>query len=213
LIRVNLLTQKRDAKKGPEPAQTWLLVVMGVLLVEIVGLIVFHQSKREELALQRRTNAELSSQIEQIKTAIANHAEVKAQLEGLRAREQAIKALESGRTGPTAILLELSQLLTPGRGPTVDADQLAQLRKDNPAVVFNPGWDSRRLWLTSYQENDHVVKIEGVARDGDDVSELARRLNLSLYFSDVKLLPGSRSTDSETKLELVHFQLQAKAKN
>jgi type IV pilus assembly protein PilN len=212
VIRVNLLTQKRDAKKGAEPNQTWLLIVLGVVLVEIVGLIVFHQAKREELARQRRANAELTSQIDTIKKAIANHAEVKAQLEALRAREDAIRALEAARTGPTAVLLELSQLLTLGRGPTVDADQLAQLRKDNPAVVYNPGWDARRLWLTSYQEADHVVKIEGLARDGDDVSELARRLNLSIYFTDVKLLPGSRSTDSETKLELIHFQLQAKVK-
>jgi type IV pilus assembly protein PilN len=94
----------------------------------------------------------------------------------------------------------------------VDADLLAQLKRDNPAIVFNPSWDSRRLWLAAYQENDRVVRIEGLARDGDDVSELARRLNLSVYFADIKLLPGSRTIDSDTKLDLVRFQLQAKAR-
>ena len=70
---------------------------------------------------------------------------------------------------------------------------LAQLRRDNPTAVYNPGWDPRAaLAHRRYKETDRVVRIEGLARDGDDVSELARRLNLSIYFADVKLLPGQQ---------------------
>jgi type IV pilus assembly protein PilN len=210
MIRVNLLPQKRESKRATEANQGWLLVVLGVVVAEIVGLFLFHQVKRDELTKQVRTNAELSSQIETIKKAVANHDEIKAQLEVLRAREEAISKLQEARTGPTAVLLELSRVLTNGHGPTVDSDVLAQLRKDNPTAVYNPGWDPRRLWLTSFQEIDRVVKIDGLARDGDDVSELARRLNLSIYFADVKLLPASKTTDSDTKLEVIKFQLQAK---
>jgi type IV pilus assembly protein PilN len=210
VIRVNLLPQKREVKRATEANQSWLLVVVGLVAIEVVGLFVLHQWKREELARQTRKNAELTTQIESIKKAVADHADVKAQLEILRAREEAINKLQSARTGPTAVLLELSRLLTSGRGPTVDADLLAQLRKDNPTVVYNPGWDARRLWITSFQESDRVAKIEGLARDGDDVSELARRLNLSVYFADVKLLPAVRSVDTDTKLELIKFQLQSK---
>jgi type IV pilus assembly protein PilN len=210
VIRVNLLPQKREVKRTTEASQSWLLVVVGVVAIEVVGLFVLHQWKRDELARQTRKNAELTTQIEEIKKAVANHAEIKAQLEVLRAREEAINKLQNARTGPTAVLLELSRLMTSGRGPTVDSDLLAQLRKDNPTVVYNPAWDARRLWLTSFQETERVVKIEGLARDGDDVSELARRLNLSVYFADVKLLPASRSTDPETKLDLIKFQLQSK---
>ena len=83
-------------------------------------------------------------------------------------------------------------MLTPGRGPTTDRDKLEQLKRDNPAEVHNANWDPRRLWLTSYKEADRTVKIGGLARDGEDVSELERRLKLSDYFSDVKLLPGSK---------------------
>jgi type IV pilus assembly protein PilN len=159
-----------------------------------------------------RTNEELSTQIAQIKKAVANHAEIKAQLEVLRAREEAISKLQAARTGPTAILLELARVMTDGRGPSVDPDLLAQLRRDNPTSVFNPAWDPKRLWLTSLLEADRIVKIEGLARDGDDVSELARRLGLSLYFADVKLLPAAKMTDTESKLDVIHFQLQAKAR-
>jgi type IV pilus assembly protein PilN len=210
LIRINLLPQKRELKRGADVDQRWLLVVLGVVVAEIVILFLVHQVKRDELAKQVRRNTELASQIETIKKTVANHAEVKAQLETLRAREDAIQKLQQARSGPTAVLLELSRVLTNGHGPTVDPDMLAQLRRDNPTAVYNPGWDAKRLWLTSFQEAERLVKIEGLARDGDDVSELARRLNLSTYFADIKLLPANKTTDSETKLEVIGFQLQAK---
>ena len=54
--------------------------------------------------------------------------------------------------------------------------------------------------------------MEGIARDGEDVCELARRLKLSSYFYDVKLLPAKKEHDSETKLELVTFQLEAQVR-
>jgi type IV pilus assembly protein PilN len=212
LIRINLLPQKREARRGPEIDQRWLLAVLGVVVAEIVVLFLVHQVKREELARQVRKNEELSTQIEQIKKTVANHAEIKAQLETLRAREEAITKLQQARSGPTAVLLELSRVLTSGHGPTVDSDVLAQLRRDNPTAVYNPGWDPKRLWLTAFQENDRVVKIEGLSRDADDVSELARRLNLSTYFADVKLLPATKKVDADTKLEVIGFQLQAKAR-
>jgi type IV pilus assembly protein PilN len=212
VIRINLLPHKREARLSAEVNQGWLLVVLGVIVAEIVLLFLFHQVKREELAKQVRKNAELSSQIEQIKKTIANHAEIKAQLETLRAREDAIAKLQQARSGPTAVLLELSRVLTSGHGPTVDSDVLAQLRRDNPSAAFNPGWDPKRLWLTSFQENDRVVRIDGLARDGDDVSELARRLSLSMYFADVKLMPANKTIDSESKLEVIGFQLQAKTR-
>jgi type IV pilus assembly protein PilN len=211
MIRVNLLPQKRELKRATEGAnQSWILVVLGVVVAEIVALFLFHQVKRDELAKQVRTNAELTSQIDQIKKAVANHAEVTSQLEVLRAREDAIAKLQQARTGPTAVLLEVSRVLTGGRGPTVDPDVLAQLRRDNPTSVYNPGWDPQRLWLTGFTEGDRLVKIDGLARDGDDVSELARRLSLSVYFADVKLLPASKTTDSG--LDVIKFQLQAKAR-
>jgi len=210
MIRVNLLPQKREQKRVADTNQGWILVVLGVVVAEIIGLFLFHQVKRDELAKQLRTNAELTSQIDQIKKQVANHADVKAQLEVLRAREDAIAKLQQARTGPTAVMLEVSRVLTTGHGPTVDPDVLAQLRRDNPTSVYNPGWDPRRLWLTGFTEGDRLVKIDGLARDGDDVSELARRLSLSVYFAEVKLLPASKTT--EAGLDLIKFQLQAKAR-
>jgi type IV pilus assembly protein PilN len=212
MIRINLLPRKRRTEPQAGASQGWLVVVMIVLLAEVSGLFALHSYKDGELKAQVRKNAELSAQIEQAKSAVSNHPEVKRKLSELRAKEDAISSLQSARTGPTAVLLELARILTPGRGPTVDPARLDQLKRENPLAVFSPNWDARRLWLTKYIEQNREVQIGGLARDGEDVSEFARRLGLSSYFDKVRLLPGKRAAAGAGKIELVEFELQAKAR-
>ena len=137
-----------------------------------------------------------------------NHEEIEKALVALRAREDAIAKLQAARSGPTAVLLEVAQLLTTGKGPTADPDRIQQIKQVNPLSVYNPGWDTRRLWLINYVESDRVVKIDGLARDGADVAEFSQRLKLSIYFYNVTLLPGKKDNDKDSKLELVNFALQ-----
>ena len=212
MIRINLLTRKRSRVERQEKTQTWLVVAFGLVLLEIVALVIYHSFKLEDLKVQERRNSELTAQIDQSKKAVAKHTEVKEKLAQLRAREEAIAKLQSARSGPTSILLELSRLLTLGRGPTVDAGKLSQLRRDDPAAAFNVNWDARRLWILNFKEDKRKLRIEGLARDGEDVSELARRMSLSDYFVGVKLLPARRQVDQATKVELVRFSLEAGVK-
>lgn len=212
MIKINLLTQKRRVEAAPQRSQLWLVAVMVAFIAEVGGLIVFHGFKDAELQDQKRKNNEIAAQIEQSKSSVKNHPEVLKKLEELRAREAAIGKLQAARTGPTAVLLELARILTPGRGPSVAPDKLSQLRRDNPLAVFNVNWDPRRLWVTSFVEQARKVKLEGVAKDGEDVSELARRMNLSDYFADVKLLPGKQEKDGESGVEVVRFSLEAEVR-
>jgi len=212
VIRVNLLPQKRRTEARPESRQLWLVAVMVAFLAEVAALFVFHGFKNEELADQKRKNSELEAQIEQSKKTVANHPDVKKRLEELRAREAAIGKLQSARTGPTAVLLELVRIVTPGRGPSVAPDRLSQLRRENPLAVYNANWDPRRLEITSFAESARRVKLEGTALDGEDVSELARRLNLSDYFSNVVLLPGKQEKGKDTVANVVRFSLEAQVK-
>lgn len=211
MIRINLLPQKRRTQRS-EGGQLWAVVVVLLVALEAVAFFIFHGTKKEELTKQIRENATLEEQIAQSKAIVKNHADVKAQLERLRAREDAISKLQNARTGPTAVLLELARLLTAGRGPSIDPDRLNQLRREDPLAVYNPNWDTRRLWLVKYVESQRQVRLEGFARDGEDVSELARRMGLSGYFSDVKLLPAKKSRSTEAGMDLVEFQLEARAR-
>jgi type IV pilus assembly protein PilN len=213
VIRVNLLPQKRGARSAaPQASQRWLLVVLGVIVVEVVVLFLFHKTKLDDLQAQKDKNQQLQGQIDGINKLVVNHEEIKKALVALRAREDAIAKLQAARSGPTAVLLELAQVLTTGKGPTADPDRIQAIRQVNPLAVYNPGWDTRRLWLQNYVESDRVVKIEGVARDGADVAEFSQRLKLSIYFFDVTLLPGKKENDKDSKLELVNFALQLKVR-
>jgi type IV pilus assembly protein PilN len=214
VIRVNLLPQKRGARGGaPAQSQRWLLAVLGVILLEIVACAFLHRAKLDDLDAKKLVVKSLSGQIEENKSKIAGHEEIKKALAQLRAREDAIAKLELARSGPTAVLLELATLLTRDKAPTADPEFLIQVRKENPLAGFNQGWDTHRLWLTNYVESNRVVKIEGLARDGSDVSEFAQRLKLSVYFYDVTLLPGKKEVESkDTKIELVNFALQMKVR-
>lgn len=222
MIRINLLPQKRPLRRrgeagapdagGGGESQAWLAFVLGAILLEVIVLLFVYKTKQDQLTQVQKHNQEVTANIDAIKREIANHAEIKAQLKELRDREEAIQKLQAARTGPTATMLELSRILTPGRGPTVDRDKLEQLKRDNPTAVPNPNWDPRRLWLGSYRESERTVKVAGYARDGEDVSELLRRLTLSDYFYEVRLLPATKSVDAITKLELVKFEMSARVR-
>ena len=97
-------------------------------------------------------------------------------------------------------------------GSSISPERLSQVRRDNPLAAYNPSWDARRLWLLRFDEDRRKVRLQGVARDGEDVSELARRMNLSSYFDAVKLLPAKQQADKETGLDLVSFELEAQAR-
>ena len=214
MIRVNLLPQKKEGRRsgGGEGSQIWLLAILGVVVLEIVVLIVFHKGKQDELDALQKKNDQVQSSITEITKQIANHADIKNQLKDLRDREDAITKLQSARSGPTAAMLELSRILTPGRGPTTDRDKIEQLKRDDPGAVPNPNWDPRRLWLKAYSDQSRSVKLEGVARDGEDVSEFLRRLTLSEYFYELRLLPASKGSDSSSSVKLVKFELSAKVR-
>lgn len=216
MIRVNLLPGKREkASRGGvtvDPGQAWIGIVFAAVAIEILVLFLVHHSMQGKLDGLSADNARTQSSIDALKAETKDHNEVKAQLAELRDRESAIGRLQSARTGPTSCLLELSKILTVGRGPTTDRDKLEQLKRDNPTAVPNPSWDPRRLWISKYSEQDRTVKIEGFARDGEDVAEFERRLALSDYFYDVRPASATEKTDDVTKLSLKQFTIVAKVR-
>jgi len=214
-VRVNLLAQRKETQRRTgvdTTGQGWLALVALAVLLEVGALGLWHASMLTDLKKIQQDNAGTQAQIDQIKKDTAEHPAIKAQLAELKDREDAIAKLQAARTGPTSVLLELSRILTAGRGPTADHDKIEQLKRDDPTAVPNVNWDPRRLWLTRYSEVDRNVKMEGLARDGEDIAEFMRRLAVSDYFYDVKPLPASETNDKDTKINLKQFAVSAKAR-
>lgn len=213
MIRVNLMPQSpRRGGQAETQSQGWLVAALVAALVAIVGCFVVYGMKQEELDDWKRKAAQVQTEIELSKSRVTDHEQIRSQLQKLREREEAISKLQSARTGPTAALLEIAKILTRGRGPSVSPDKLAEVEKNNPLAKFNPEWDARRVWLTEFSEESRRVVLTGQARDGEDVSELARRMNLSSYFHDVRLLPAKKNVGDGTKAEWVSFQLEARVR-
>jgi len=168
-----------------------------------------HESEVDE---QRAKNAALGDQIEMAKKQAGDVTEVEASLQKSRQLEQIARDLQGARQGPTRLLMELSRILTAGRGPTVDQEALEKLRRENPLAGYNPNWDIHRLWLTSFTEQERVCTMAGVGRTNEDVAEFLRRLNLSEIFETVELQNTTSEHDATTDLTTVAFEVGCKVR-
>lgn len=211
MIRVNLLPRRREQKR--EGGNLWIVALAVVVLAEIVGIIFVHAQKKKELDDVNQANNVLTASINQKKAQVQNHEAVKKELAEYQKREDAIAQLQSGRTGPTALLLELSRMLTPRKLPTVDPDALEKLRRENPLAIPSERWDPKRLWLTSFKEDNKNVVLLGLGKTNDDVAEFLRRLSVSRYFDKVKLVKTEeRLTEARPNVpavKVISFEMRA----
>ena len=212
MIRVNLLPRKRETKR--EGGRWPIYLIAAMFLLEVVAIIVVHANKKKDLDAQLAKNADVEKDIADKRGRVANHEAIKKQLADFQAREDAISKLQAGRTGPTAMMLELSRILTPGKMPTVDPEEYEKLRHENPAALPSDKWDPHRLWMVSFKEENRVVAINGIGKTNDDVAEFMRRLNVSRYFDDVKLVKTEEKKDKELTGDqpAINFDMRAKVR-
>src|SRR5207237_5061393 len=130
----------------------------------LVGIIVFHGAQVAAINDIRRQNQETSAAIARLKAEIGDYEVVKAQREDLLRQRDVIKRLQTNRAGPVWLMRELSDILTKGKGPTFNKEVYEELIKRDPNAGFNPNWEPKRVWLLSYEEKSHSVKIHGAAK-------------------------------------------------
>jgi len=174
-------------------------------------LFLVYLSGQSALEEQNVKNQELSGQIARAKSQTENLAEVQAKIAKSKQLEDVVTTLQNARQGPTRMLMELSKLLSEGGGPTVAPEELEAMRRDNPVLAYNPGWDFRRLWLTDFNETQGKCTIAGMGRSNEDVAEMLRRLNLSETFDNVSLQSTSASLD-QGGMAVVRFALTCQVK-
>jgi type IV pilus assembly protein PilN len=213
MIRINLLPEaKRGAVSTGGSSQVWAVVYLlsSVALCVVLGLVWL--SFKAVLEEQQAKNEELQSQIERAKKQTDNIGEIEAKLAKSKQLEEVVTGLQAARSGPARMLMELSQILSEGGGPTVASETLEGLRRENPLLVYNPGWDVRRLAIDSFQETARKCSISGFGKTNEDVAEFLRRLNISEVFDKVTLQSTQAATDDATKLPTVRFTLSCEVK-
>jgi type IV pilus assembly protein PilN len=208
MIRVNLLPSRRGRKIDASHRQ---LLAMGAgVLAAIGGVVVVHITSTNTLAEMQAENKRLGDEVARLKAELGDYDKVKAQREELLRQRKSIEALEVGRTGPVYLLRELSEILTPGKGPTFDRISYEEALRRDPNVGFNASWDPRRAWLESYEENQKKVRIRGAAKSHDDAAEFMKRLGSSVFFSGVRFENSTQSmTGGSSSVRHVTFNLNA----
>jgi type IV pilus assembly protein PilN len=208
MIRINLLPIK--AAKRREAGQKQLLVGIVAVTLTLVGIIVFHTGASSRIAELKEHNQAVSRDIAKLKAEIGDYEVIKAQRDELIRQRDAIRRLQANRSGPTFMMRELADILTPGKGPTFNKEQYEEQIKREPATGFNPNWDTRRAWLISYTETNHSVKIKGGAKSDEDVAEFLKRLKVSAFFSDVYWQQTQPQLDTKLNVSFVQFDVQCK---
>jgi type IV pilus assembly protein PilN len=212
VIRINLLAARKVKKRDATDRQ---LAFMGLSVLGAVAVMIFvYLSSQSRLDAITRDNDSVRSDIDRMKAELGDYDKIKDQRQDLLKQQKTIQALQAGRTGPLYLMREMSEILSPQKGPSFDrASYEDRLRRD-PNIGFSTSWDTRRLWLDSFDEAQGKVRIKGSAKTNEDVAEFLKRLQLSIFFADVT--PESTTQVSETTLggtlsvKLVTFNLTAR---
>jgi type IV pilus assembly protein PilN len=205
VIRINLLPIRKV--KRAEASQRQFLY-LGMAILATVGAVVFvHLQAASQLDDIMRRNTILTADVARLKQEIGDYDKIRAQREELLRQRKTIQALDAGRTGPVYLLREMSELLSPGKGPTFDRVSYEETLRRDPNAGFNASWDPRRVWMEGYSEDQKHVRIRGAAKSNEDVAEFLKRLNSSVFFSEVNL--DSTSQVSGHGIKFVDFSLSA----
>ncbi|MFN0248249.1 MAG: PilN domain-containing protein [Kofleriaceae bacterium] len=215
MIKVNLLPQRRAKHKAAasDPSSKQLFVGIAALLA--AGAAVFvavDMPKRGRLADIERANTQLKDQIKQKNDALKGYADMKKAVDEANKRADAIDRLNGNKVVPAHVLHELSRILT-REGPTMSEEMTRKAGNGpdaDPNKRFQADWDPAHVWVLSFIDSSGSFKMDGGAQSESDVTQLAKRLQASVYFSDVSPAGGERVADRASGVEYYRFTITGK---
>jgi type IV pilus assembly protein PilN len=183
MIRINLLPHREAKRKQKQAAFAALLALGGVLggaLVLMVGgynaSVIATQNQRN--GVLKQANAELDVKIKKI-------ANLKSEIEALKARQQAVEDLQGDRNQPVYLLDELVRQTPEG------------------------------VYLKSFKQDGQKVLLTGVAQSQERVAELLRNLSGNSPWLERPELAEVRAAtlaQSKTGRKVVEFTLNVSIK-
>lgn len=205
MIRINLLPVRQSRRVQ---AGTRQIAVFIILTLVAVGVMFFlYETKSSEVEDRQRVVNTLKRDISRLKKQVGDFNRLKMQRNRLLQQRKVIEQLHAARTGPVHMLRELSDILSEGKGPTVNQQRYEKILRRDPTAGFNPRWNPRRLWIEKLDEEKGSLSLSGKAKDHDDVAELLKRLTLSEYFTNVQLSRNDQVNDKQAGFKVVRFKL------
>jgi Tfp pilus assembly protein PilN len=205
MIKINLLAQ-RKTKRADKGQKTLMLGVLAILVTGALVFFLVHQPLTQEVDKLAKTNSKLRTQNARMKDKLKGFSKLKAAVDSLNKRMEAIAMLESARAVPADMLYELSKLLTPNRLPTMTAEMAKRVESD-PHRKLAPEWDPKHIWLTQLTEKGGRFKLIGGAQSDGDATQFAKRLEASAYFKDVIPEGGTQKSDATAGVSYYVFTI------
>jgi len=214
MIKINLLPQRKP-KRAAEPGQKDLAI--GMLALLVIGAAVFfglHRPTKAKLDDVKDANNALASTIDGQKKKIAGPptiADLRTQVERATEQGATIEKLSAARAVPAHMLHELGEILTPGHMPTMLPDVANKvLDTKNETYRIDPLWNAQHVWITRLTEVKGQFTLEGGAESDADVTQLAKRMQASVFFEEVNPNGGARITDKESGITYYSFSIIGK---
>lgn len=211
MIKVNLLPARR-AKKGSTTEPSAKQFAGGVAAVLAAGAAVFFfidMPKRTKLRELNEANKALDQQIADKNRQLAGYAELKKAEEEATRREAAIDSLLASKVVPGYVMHEIGKILT-AEGPTM-SEEMVRLAGNgvdgDPNKRFQVDWDPKHVWLLSFVDTGGSFRMEGGAQSESDVTQLAKRLDASVFFWDISPSGGERVNDTVNGVNYYRFQI------
>jgi type IV pilus assembly protein PilN len=183
MIRINLLPHREAKRKQKQSAFVAMLALGGLLGAALVLMVGGYNASR--IATQNQRNQVLKSANEELDVKIKKIANLKAEIEGLKARQQAVEDLQGDRNQPVYLL-----------------DELVRQTPDG-------------VYLKSFKQDGQRVLLNGVAQSQERVAELLRNLSGNspwLERPDLTEVRAATLEKSKTGRKVVEFTLNVSIK-
>jgi type IV pilus assembly protein PilN len=186
VILINLLPHREEKRRQRKRAFFVGLAASAIIGLAVVG--VWYTALSQMTSTQQARNSFLKSEIARLEVQIKDIATLRAEIEGLKARQGAVEDLQLNRNVPVHLLDELVRLTPEG------------------------------IYLTSLRQTDNNVLVSGVAQTNERVSEFLRNAVSNSPWLDrmelveIKAVNQPPSAGSREQRRLYEFSLRVSTK-
>ncbi|MBV8501639.1 MAG: PilN domain-containing protein [Paucibacter sp.] len=184
MILINLLPYREERRKRRKQAffaGMGLAAILGALIVAIIFLLLQYLTIE-----QQRRNQYLRSETEKLELQIRDIANLRAEIDALKARQKAVEDLQTDRNTPVHMLNDLAKYVPEG------------------------------IYLTAIKQNEKVVNLTGIAQTNERVSEFMRNVQREAEWlerpelNEIKL--ANLSAGGRDQKRLFEFTMQVSIK-
>jgi type IV pilus assembly protein PilN len=184
VILINLLPHREEKRRARKRS-----FFVGVGVAAIAGLVVvgvWYSVLQQLTTAQQDRNAFLKAEIAKLETQIKDIANLRSEIEALKARQKAVEDLQTNRNVPVYLLDELV--------------------KQTPEGIY----------LTSIRQAENVVTVSGVAQTNERVSEFLRNTQYNSKWLErpelVEIKAASVQTANREQRRLFDFSMRVSIK-